>query len=131
MNGLKLLRMVAFAGVMFVLPVHVFSFGKRDAGNQPPAIPAPAQAEPPAPADTLVEVSGRVRLVGSEPFPELVLTDSEEQTWYISPDDRKTLSGYEQQIVTIRGTVKITDMVLANGKSLGSRKTLSGITLVK
>ncbi|GHU90897.1 hypothetical protein FACS189476_11330 [Spirochaetia bacterium] len=128
------------AGVILALPVQGFSLGRRDA---PPDQRVPAfenPGDPPASGAALyefavsgqtVEVSGRVRLVGSEPFPDLVLTGSEDHTWYIDPADRKTLSSYEQQTVTIRGTVELTEMILANGKNLGSRRTLSGVTLVK
>ncbi|GHV81268.1 hypothetical protein AGMMS49944_30590 [Spirochaetia bacterium] len=130
--------MLALAGVILALPVQGFSLGRQDAGKAPQTQAAPDQ---PSASDAAlyesavsgqsVEVSGRVRLVGSEPFPDLVLTDSEEHTWYIDPADRKTLSRYEQQTVTIRGVVELTEMVLANGKNLGSRRTLSVITLVK
>jgi hypothetical protein len=132
---MKLLKPLALA-VALTLPVQVFSFGKQDAER----VSAPVSAEEKpvalvaaesAVSGQIVEVSGRVRLVGNEPFPELVLTDTKEHTWYIAPDDRKILSPYEQQNVTIRGTVELQEMVLANGKSLGSRRTLSGITLVK
>ncbi|GHU71158.1 hypothetical protein FACS189450_06750 [Spirochaetia bacterium] len=140
--------MLALAGVILAMPVQVFSLGKRDAGKAPRTEAAPDQrvsalenpgASPASDAALYgsavsgqsVEVSGRVRLVGNEPFSDLVLTDSEEHTWYIDPADRKTLSSYEQQTVTIRGVVELKEMALANGKSLGSRRTLSGVILVK
>ncbi|MHC6202244.1 hypothetical protein ACYULU_03515 [Breznakiellaceae bacterium SP9] len=137
MSGLRMLRMLALAGVILALPVQVFSLGRRDTGKAPQTQDAPEQTAPDAAlyesavSGQFVELSGRVRLVGSEPFPDLVLTDSEEHTWYIDPADRKILSPYEQQTVTIRGAVELTEMVLANGKSLGSRRILSGVTLVK
>ncbi|GHV87000.1 hypothetical protein AGMMS50255_2960 [Spirochaetia bacterium] len=137
MSGLRLIRMLALVGVTLALPVQGFSLGRRDAGEQAPAAPAPA-ARPSADVSweseisgQIVELSGRVRLVGSEPFPELVLTDEGDHTWYIDPADRQTISAYEQQTVTIRGTVELKEMVLANGRSLGSRRTISGIALVK
>ncbi|GHV74388.1 hypothetical protein AGMMS49940_16900 [Spirochaetia bacterium] len=129
--------MLALAGIILALPVQGFSLGRRDAEKAPRTQAAPDQPGSDAAlyesavSGQFVEISGRVRLVGSEPFPNLVLTDSEEHTWYIDPADRKTLSRYEQQTVTIRGVVELTEMVLANGRSLGSRRTLSGITLVK
>ncbi|GHV75842.1 hypothetical protein AGMMS49942_06630 [Spirochaetia bacterium] len=138
MSGLRLLALAGFtAGVILALPTQGFSLGRRDAGKAPRTEAAPT--EPAADAALYesavggrrVEVSGRVRLVGSEPFPDLVLTDTEEHTWYIDSADRKTLSRYEQQTVTIRGTVELKEMVLANGRSLGTRRTLSGITLVR
>jgi hypothetical protein len=151
MSGLRLLRMLALTGIILALPVQGFSLGKRDAGKAPQTQASPDQPSAPVEGPDLessallltdffsestvsgqgVEVSGRVRLVGNEPFPDLVLTDQEEHTWYIDPADRKILSPYEQRTVTIRGTMDLKEMVLANGKSLGSRRTLSGITLVK
>ncbi|GHV92639.1 hypothetical protein AGMMS50268_31420 [Spirochaetia bacterium] len=148
MSGLRLLRMLALAGVIMALPVQGFSLGRRDAGKAPrtqaaPDQPVPALEKPGIPpasgaalyesavSGQTVEVSGRVRLVGSEPFPDLVLTDEGDHTWYINADDRPTVAAYEQQTVTIRGTVELKEMVLANGRSLGSRRTLSGVTLIK
>ena len=78
----------------------------------------------------LVELSGRVRLVGNEPFPELVLTGEDGHSWFIAPEDRAVLSAYEQRIVTIRGRVKLQVLILANGQRLETRRILSGVTLV-
>ena len=78
----------------------------------------------------LVELSGRVRLVGNEPFPELVLTGEDGQSWFIAPEDRTVLSAYEQRIVTIRGRVKLQELILANGQKLETRRILSEVTLV-
>jgi hypothetical protein len=136
-SGLRLLRALALAGVILALPVQGFSLGRRDAGKAsqtqaaPDQIASGAALYESAVSGQSVEVSGRIRLVGSEPFPDLVLTGEGDHTWYIDPADRQTLSRYEQQTVTIRGTVEIREMTLANGKSLGSRKILSRITLVK
>jgi hypothetical protein len=78
----------------------------------------------------LVELAGRVRLVGSDPFPELVLTGEDGHNWFISPEDRSVLSPYEQRTVTIRGRVKLQEMILANGQRLETRRILSGVSLV-
>jgi hypothetical protein len=154
MIGPRLFRMMALAGVILAgagmaLPVQGFSLGIRDAGKgEAPAQVAPKDPVPVQPAllpagsaadaryesavsGQIVEVRGRVRLVGSDPFPNMVLTDDGDNTWYIDPADRKTLSSCEQQTVTIRGVVELKEMVLANGRSLGSRRILSGVTLVK
>ena len=137
MSGTRLLRMMVLAGIILALPVQSFCLGRQVAGKAPRTQGAPVQATTGAAlyesavSGQVVELSGRVRLVGSEPFSDMVLTDSQEHTWYIDAADRKTLSPYEQQTVTIRATVELNEMVLANGKSLGSRRTLSGVTLVK
>jgi hypothetical protein len=79
----------------------------------------------------MVELSGRVRLVGNEPFPELVLTGEDGRSWFIAPEDRAVLSAYEQRTVTIRARVKLREMILANGQRLETRRILSGVTLVR
>jgi hypothetical protein len=79
----------------------------------------------------LLELTGRLSLRGSEPFPEPVLTDGEGHDWYITREDRRILSGYEQRIVTVRGRLELREMILANGENQGIRRILSGITLVK
>jgi hypothetical protein len=79
----------------------------------------------------LVELTGRVRLVGNEPFPELVLTGEDGHSWFIAPEDRTVLSAYEQRIVTIRGRVKLQEMILADGQRLETRRILSGVTLIR
>jgi hypothetical protein len=122
----KIFRAVVVAGFIMALPVQVFSFGKRDT-KQIPDAPLYETAV----SGQTVEVSGLVRLVGSEPFPDMVLADTDEHIWYIAPGDRKILSSYEQRTVTIRGTVELMEMVLANGKSLGTRRILSDISIVK
>jgi hypothetical protein len=77
-----------------------------------------------------VELSGRVRLVGSEPFPELVITDAGDQDWYIESASRRTLQPYEQRSLTIRGKVELIELILANGYSLGIRRILSDVTVI-
>jgi hypothetical protein len=78
-----------------------------------------------------VELSGIIRLVGSEPFPELVLSDTGGNDWYIARESRALVSGYEQVTVTIRGKVELKEMVLTNGRSLGYRRILSDLVLLK
>jgi hypothetical protein len=77
-----------------------------------------------------VELSGRIRLVGSEPFPELVLSDAGDHDWYIAGESRNLVSGYEQRTVTVRGKVELKEMVLANGRSLGYRRVLSELVVL-
>jgi hypothetical protein len=83
------------------------------------------------PEGQLVELSGRVRLVGNEPFPELVLTGEDGHDWFIAPEDRGVLSAYEQRTVTIRGRVALRELILANGQRLETRRILSEITLIR
>jgi hypothetical protein len=77
-----------------------------------------------------VELNGRVRLVGSDPFPDLVLTDSGDQDWYIENTSRQTLRAYEQQHLAIRGRVELRELILANGRSLGIRRILWDVAVI-
>jgi hypothetical protein len=78
-----------------------------------------------------VELSGTIRLVGSQPFPELVLSDAGGNDWYIARESRALVSGYEQRTVTVRGKAELKEMVLADGRSLGHRRILSELVLLK
>ncbi len=80
----------------------------------------------------VVVITGTVRLVGSDPFPRYVITEAGKYDWYIpDPEDRKVISGLEQQIVTIQGTVVLRELVLANGEHLGTERELTSISLIK
>jgi hypothetical protein len=71
-----------------------------------------------------VELEGRIRLLGSEPFPNLVLTGEDGQDWYLEGPARRALQPYEQRTIRVRGRVELREMVLANGRSLGIRRFL-------
>lgn len=76
-----------------------------------------------------VELSGTVRLVGNEPFPETVITDSEGRDWFIEAESAPLLQGMEHRPVTVTGTVERKPMTLANGKQLEDRRILLGLTV--
>jgi hypothetical protein len=71
-----------------------------------------------------VELEGSLRLVGSEPFPNLVLTGPDGQDWYLDDSQRGLFRSYERQTVKVRGRVELREMTLANGRSLGLRRAL-------
>jgi len=78
-----------------------------------------------------IEVKGRVRLVGSALFAELVVSGEDGRDWYVEGADRQKLSGMEQREVTVRGRAESRDFVLANGVKAGVRWFLRDIELVK
>jgi hypothetical protein len=82
-------------------------------------------------ADDVVEVTGRVRLVGNVPFAELVITDANEQDWYIDTDSRSVVAAYEQRVVIVQGSLELVDMVLANGRRIGTRHILRDVRLIR
>jgi hypothetical protein len=70
--------------------------------------------------------------VGSDPFPRYVLTEADKYDWYIpDPEDREVISSFEQQNLTLRGTVVLREIILANGKHVGTERILKSISLVK
>ena len=79
----------------------------------------------------IVTVEGRIRLVGNEPFSELVIVDAEGQQWYLDDEGRKAAGKYEQRVIAVRGTVERKKMRLANGKELPDKVFLQGIEIVE
>ncbi|MDR2304280.1 MAG: hypothetical protein LBE10_06805 [Treponema sp.] len=82
-------------------------------------------------AEPEVVVKGRVRLVGTDLFSNLVITDEKDQDWYIEEKDRPLVSGYQQQTVTVKGRPDYRDFVLANGKKAGVHGYLLDISIVQ
>ena len=77
-----------------------------------------------------VEVTGRVRLVGTSRMPSLVIT-TEGREWYIDHDGWEKLFDLQQQVVTVRAWENYRDMFFANGHPAGRRYILSNITVVR
>jgi hypothetical protein len=118
------------SGLILGLPGALFSLGGGEAEDRPPAADG-RDHEAEALEGQAVEVSGRVRLVGSASFPELVLTDRQNRDWYIDEASQKILEPHEQGMVTVRGTLVVQKMILADGRVLGTRRILTGVSLVE
>ncbi|MDR0689530.1 MAG: hypothetical protein LBG08_04595 [Spirochaetaceae bacterium] len=114
-----------------LIPGLLFAQGRGDAPPPEEPVVSGAGLYDRALPGQLLELTGRYSLWGSEPFPDLVLTDEEGHEWYIARENRRLLSGYEQRILTVRGRLELREMVLANGQHLGTRRVLSEITLVR
>jgi hypothetical protein len=133
-------RLTAGLLILCLFSGGIYPFGKRDESGKKPVIQEDKPAQVPEPHkrslyDTavqgqVVEITGIIRLVGNEPFNELVITEEGRQTWYIEGENRAILSRYQQRNVTIRGTVELQEMVLANGKYLGIRRILKDVSLM-
>ncbi|MDR1863380.1 MAG: hypothetical protein LBQ67_05600 [Treponema sp.] len=78
-----------------------------------------------------VTVTGRVRLVGTAAFNDLVISDEEGRNWYVEGEDRKKLAMMEQRQVTVRGRAENEDIILADGTKAGVRLILRDITLIE
>ena len=80
--------------------------------------------------DGVIQVTGRVRLVGSGPMTELVITGPDKE-WYIEKKDGQKLKDHQQRTVTVEGVETVTELTFANGRSAGTRRTLSKIKIIK
>ena len=76
-----------------------------------------------------VQISGQVRLVGSGPKNDLVIT-GEEREWYIDSKDREKLHQLQQQYVTVIGTEYFRDLNFANGSLAGRIYYLKNIKII-
>ena len=78
-----------------------------------------------------VQLSGTLRRVGAEPFSHLVLTTEDKVDWYIDAASEQLVSAYEQQHLTLSGIATERELILANGRHIGSRKELHSVELEK
>ena len=78
---------------------------------------------------TNVRISGRVRLVGNEPFSELVISGQEFE-WYVAKDDEHKLRNLQYRNVVVEGTETVRELIFANGVSAGLRRTISNIRII-
>ncbi|MDR2097812.1 MAG: hypothetical protein LBP37_04755 [Spirochaetaceae bacterium] len=79
--------------------------------------------------NSVVHVYGRVRLVGSGVFPELVIS-GENREWYINKDEQSKLMEFQQRFVTVEGMESYIDIKFANGLPAGRRYTLKNIKII-
>jgi hypothetical protein len=100
--------------------------GKK-APPEPPALSDGSLYEQAAEGQVLT-VTGTVRLVGNEPFAEPVLTDGAGNNWYI--DGGALLASRQHRQATVRGRVRLLEMVLANGEVLGTRRIITEAELL-
>ncbi|MDR1176780.1 MAG: hypothetical protein LBK83_15055 [Treponema sp.] len=115
------------------LPGETGALGSGDTADGRKGDTAGASGSGPASRKTASEVlvKGRVRLVGTDLFSNLVITDEKDRDWYVEEKDRPLLSRYQQQVVTVKGRPDYRDFVLANGKKAGVRSYLLDISIVQ
>ena len=76
-----------------------------------------------------VRVTGTVRLVGSSPVSEVVITGQDGQ-WYIAKEDERKLIDMQYRTVTVEGVETVEELTFANGRSAGKRRTLGKIKVI-
>ena len=77
----------------------------------------------------LVQVTGIVRLVGSGPMTEIVITGPDKE-WYVSREDDRLLRELQHRAVTVEGYESIFELRFANGLYAGQRRTLKDIKII-
>jgi len=82
-----------------------------------------------APAGTVVQVTGIVRLVGTAVFPELLIENSQ-MAWYIARDEMDKLRDLQHRKVTVEGEETVTELKFGNGMSAGTRRDLKNIKII-
>jgi hypothetical protein len=78
----------------------------------------------------LVQVIGIVRLVGSEPITEIVITGPDKE-WYVSREEDRLLRELQHRTVTVEGYESVFELRFANGFYAGQRRTLKDIKILK
>ena len=76
-----------------------------------------------------IEVSGRVRLVGSSYSSNLVIT-GETREWYIDENEQDKFMHLQQQYVDVKGNEYYIDRYFANGTFAGRYYYLKNITVI-
>jgi len=86
-------------------------------------------ASPRDETSSLIQVTGRVRLVGGGLLPELVIT-GQDREWYIAKEDGQKLRDLQQRAVTVEGIETVQTLTFANGLPAGERRTLRDIRII-
>jgi hypothetical protein len=110
----------------FLLSAAVlYGLGRQDDG------PGTLVSEKPAPTvAATIRVTGRVRLVGSGPGMELVITGTGRE-WRIDKKDQDKLQHLQQQTLTVEGEESSQEMTFANGVSAGTWYYLRNIKIIE
>ncbi|MCL2442329.1 MAG: hypothetical protein FWD13_02555 [Treponema sp.] len=91
-----------------------FAFGNKEKTVSPP----------------IVRVTGIVRLVGSEPLYELVISGTEKE-WYVARNEMYKLHDLQHRTVTVAGEETVIELRFANGRPAGTRRELRNIVILE
>jgi hypothetical protein len=76
-----------------------------------------------------IRATGRVRLVGSGPGMELVITGANRE-WHMDKKDQDKFRNLQQQTVTVEGEESVEEITFSNGRSAGKRYMLRNIKII-
>jgi len=117
-----------FLGIAAVLP----AWGKKEKKNdaeQNDVMPNISLSAAPE-QNILVRITGRIRLVGNEPFTELVIT-TQERDYFIEKSEVYKLKELQQRTVTIEGIQTVVSLQWASGLPAGNRYSLKDIKIIR
>lgn len=77
-----------------------------------------------------VTVTGVVRLVGNEPFAEIVITGDNGE-WYVARDEIQNFRDLQHMTVTVKGIETVTELTFASGMPAGTRRELKRLRLFR
>ena len=89
------------------------------------ALPAGGKKE----KETVIQVTGRVRLVGSSAFTQIVISGADRE-WYVPKEEEHKLMDLQQRTVTVEGVETVVEITFASGMPAGTRHTLSKIKII-
>ena len=104
--------------LLLCLAASLYAFGKKEKNS-----------DKTAPVVTVIRVTGIVRLVGNEPFPELII-DNSQMVWYIAMDEMNKLHDLQHRTVTVEGEETVRELKFAGGLSAGTRRDLKNIKII-
>ena len=77
----------------------------------------------------VIEVSGIVRLVGSGPGTELVISGQDKE-WYVAKEEAHKLIDLQYRLVTVEGEETVVNLTFANGMPAGEQRSLRNIKIL-
>jgi hypothetical protein len=135
----KPFRVVVFMTAFVFSAAMLAGFGAKEAAPAEETAPRyfrdrngpapPPDAGEGAKIPETVRVTGRVRLVGSGVYTELVISGDGGE-WHTEPRDRSKLINFQQRIVTVEGKLDVQELILPNREQPGRWLILRDITVI-
>jgi len=114
-------KRVIFICILIFLSAVLFALGNKEKE-------APKETASDAPVN-VVQITGVIRLVGTAHFPEIVISN-EENDWFVVKDEAGKLRELQQQVVTVEAEETVSELRFANGRSAGIRRELRNIRII-